>query len=321
MIKKIQKVIIDNQIKIENNIDDFLKFKISNQNYFKEIYWSENICNKLIKLCNEKLSFDYKKNFISFIYKIFENILNFLLLIFLWKMNQFNLGTLFLIISLFGLLSNNFNNILNGIKNIYQIKPIYKFCLSLFVTNNITNNKKTEIEYPKSIKWKNNEYKNNLLIDSSNLIDHPIINSLLMYDDPLNQLFINNQLLSNINEFDLKQKFILIDQSYSLKKQEVIDILNFIHSIDNKNELININLINWEKFNFEKLNPDLKIILILFSLLETKNSVICFNNFFTKCSEVLENYIKSLLQKINNNNFLISNNTYSYLMDYYDYQI
>lgn len=319
--KKIQKTIITNQIKIENNLDDLLKFKISNQNYFKEIQWSENISKKLINLCNEKLLFDYKKSFYTLIYSVFENMLNFLLLVFLWQMKQFNLGILFLIISLFGLISNNFNNVLGSIKSIYQIKPIYKFCLIIFATNNITNKAKTEIDHPTIITWKNNKFKNNLLIETNNIVNHPIISSLLMHDDPLNEITINNQLLNNINEFDLKQKFILVDQNYSLKKEEVIKILNFIHSIHNKHDLLNINCINWDKFNFEKLNPDLKMVLILMSFLETKNSIICFNNFFLQCSELLTKYVVNLLKKINDNNFLITNNTTSYLMEYYDYQI
>lgn len=313
---KLQNKIISKQALADKKFYEFLNLKEYSYFYKYEQMLMWKINEDLTHVYEYKYNNEYKKYLLDFCSNIWQYFFNFVILIFLWKNQSFNLGILFLCYSLFNIFNDSLEQVLKTIKQFLQVKPIYKYLLKMFNTNIIKTNSGIILDTPLELKWDNLVLKKNCYIEINNLVDHQMIKSLLIHQsEPIN-LFINNQNIKNYDSKDLIKKIILIDDNFNLSSDETILALKEL-----KNKIDEYPSINWSNFNFNKIPKDIRIALILIYLSNCKNSIICFNNLFHNVSKKFSCFYYEKLIKLNESNFIISNSISNELNNFYDYQI
>lgn len=312
----LQTELINKQTKANKKIFDFLTHKESNYIVNYEINLSKKISNKLIYLSDYKYTIDSKRNLLDFVINIWQYLFNFVMLIFLWKQQNFNLGTLFLCYSLFNLFNSSLEQTLKTIKQCLQTKPIYQYLLKTFSVDKINIHQGLTLEFPQEIKWNNLILKKNCLIETTNLTEHQLIKNMFMFQNEPYNLMINNLRIDCYDTNDLNKKIILLDNNFTLDKKTTLDNLKIL-----KDEKIKPPLINWNNFNFLKIPKELRIVLILNYLQTYTNCIICFNNVFDNISDKFSQIYLAQLTTLNQHNFIISNTISNQLSNFYDYQI
>lgn len=316
-----QNYTILHQVGAESKLHNLLDQKTNNFFIDYELKEIQNLNEYLFDLKQFEVQTEVKTYFLDLITQVFEMIFTFALLIYIWKNDNFNIGKLFLTLSVFDMFSSSLHQNIKAIKHFLQIKPIYKLLMNFVSTNNLKTNEGIKLISPKVISWKNLELHNNVLIDIDHLYNHGLIIDLLKCQDYNSTIKINFQTLKNYSQHDLNKKIILINKDFCLSKEDTIDLINLFSDNLTKTKLTVSNSLT--NFDFSKLETQSKIILILLFLKKQKDCIICFNNFFNASTHDDNFWAQclKLLQKINNDNFIISNCVPRQLMDFYEYQI
>lgn len=290
---KFQNNVINDGVKTERKIFDFLEFKNKNINFKKELKIIDNFLLDLNFINEQKNINNIRKNIWNFIEEIFNNIFNFCLIILLWKNNFSVLSLFFLSFNLFSILNSSLQKIFLTSKEFVQIKPIYKQIQKIFSINN-SSLEELGISLDKiiSLSFNNHQFNNNLYINCNNLSQHYLVSSLIKKDDLLNKIKINNLNINKYSNKNWKSKIIYIDSSYKLNENEITNIINFL------NIQLSDELINDESFKFY---------LILKSLSNLKDTILIFNNTFKILNKQVIDLIVQEIKEINKNNFLIFN--------------
>lgn len=307
----------------KNFIDHFIIYK--NSHYFEN---KNNLFNNIGKNFVEQQNYEVinqsKQNAINIIYKFINYISQFILLIYLWNSNKLSIGGIILTFNFFNWFTDCSSSLASIVQNKILIKPLEKIYHSFINTNNIEINKNkldwfnNSIE---SIEYSNHKFNKNILIDTPNLENHILIKSLFECQELLDEIKINSINLNNINQKDIYENFIYINSDYSINKDYIKSLF-----ADNSNfkyfqnlALPNFNIYDQSIDSFPK---QIKIFLILLSIANLKNKIICFNNLFdAQIDDSILKNIYLILEKINQNNFIISNFDNPKMMSFYENQI
>ncbi len=283
-----------------------------------------NIGKNFVEQQNYEVINQSKQNTINIIYKFINYISQFILLIYLWNSNKLSIGGIILTFNFFNWFTDCSSSLASIVQNKILIKPLEKIYHSFINTNNIEINKNkldwfnNSIE---SIEYSNHKFNKNILIDTPNLENHILIKSLFECQELLDEIKINSINLNNINQKDIYENFIYINSDYSINKDYIKSLF-----ADNSNfkyfqnlALPNFNIYDQSIDSFPK---QIKIFLILLSIANLKNKIICFNNLFdAQIDDSILKNIYLILEKINQNNFIISNFDNPKMMSFYENQI
>lgn len=265
-----------------------------------------------------------KQNSVNIIYKFINYISQFILLVYLWNSNKLSISGIILTFNFFNWFTDCSSSLANIIQNKILIKPLEKTYYSFINTNNIEINNdklswfKQSID---SIEYMKYKFNKNILIDTNNLENHILVKSLLDQQELIDEIKINSINLNNINPKDIYENIIYINSNYSISKE---DIKLIFTNNSNFKYFKNLNFpkIDFNNLSIESFPNKLKIILILLSIVNLKNKMICFNNLFDAQIDktTIEN-IYLILKNINQNNFIISNLDNQEMMTFYENQI
>lgn len=286
----------------EKNILDFFEYKKNNHCNLKDKNIAKEVQMKINGVLFKSIEIDNNKSILNLIDKVINLLIQYVIIIICIKYSN-NFGLIFLNMSIINLYSQSLKNILTFWKEFVNNEIIIEIVKKIYSQNSTFVTPKYKIEKIKYIEYAGNMFNKNICINKNNLTNFEFIKNLINLNDPQNNIKINNIFIKDLKSLDFLHKKII----YITPKNNIIQIHNYSIPL-NVLEILN-----------QLESDEINIYTTLLELQNYKNKIIIINeNFDNIINQFILNEIKKILININQNNFLISNNSNKFLMDIYE---
>ena len=308
--RKYLKKMFVKQIEVQENINNFIEYKLKIQNVNWDISWVNQIVFQIDNFYKNSLSYSWKKELIKTSLNILNQIINFSIFLLVWNNQEFVIGKLFIIASLFSLFNKSINSCLSSVINFYSLKPIIKKFNDLNMNNEANSNYGITFDEVKSLTFDNVVFQKNLCINTNDLHLNKNVNNLLnINSNTAFPLQINKINLKEYSSIYVQQNVVFIDSSNT-------NFYNDWRVLIPKNNFLYKEIVNYidKKFHdeilvskFKELSIEFRSFLLFISCLTARNKIICLNNIFDYILSDDYELIKSIFEQINETNFVIAN--------------
>lgn len=312
------------QVNLEKEISDFVDSSKNNKSFTIQSNLLSDIENKLLEQNNIHISFSFKNEIYHLIIEIFNQLLNYAILLMAWLIANQKIGSIFLSITIFHLNSSSITKLTNCLFEYLNIKPIYSKLLDMLANNNyLLNDKTLVINTLDSISINNVVFTKNILLMKKDITEWEYFDYFVKQKDYDGTVKINGINLSEYNALNYQKTLCFIDKdSYrtSICIKKYFELLNddFYKRIM---ECVSLYKINPEETYIHSLPKELKGIFILISLLTFKNKLIFLNNVLDQINPLFYSLAKDIFIELNKSNLIVSNSVNGECLELYDNQL